>query len=164
MAYTHLDPGRELEISAHFYFSSAQADLSEMVKLSPEQLKAQEADSVEQEQAIYTKILEIEKEWVNQAGLTASLRKAQEYLKTPATEHTSNQWCEKEYDWYEISNMVYKMTYRIYEGTDYRSSIRPRPGTLPCSQKSPRPSRRRPGGGSVSMGYFSPATPWKPRS
>ena len=127
MAYTHLDPGRELEISAHFYFSSAQADLSEMVKLSPEQLKAQEADSVEQERAIYAKILEIEKEWVHQAGLTASLRKAQEYLKTPATEHTSNQWCEKEYDWHEISNMVYKMTYRIYEGTDYRSNVKPRP-------------------------------------
>lgn len=45
MAYTHLAPGRELEISAHIYFSSAQADISELVKLSPEQLKARQPRS-----------------------------------------------------------------------------------------------------------------------
>lgn len=127
MAYTHLDPGRELEISAHVYFSSAQMDISELVKLSPEQLKAQETDSAEQEKAIFEKIGEIEKEWAKQAMLTVSLRKAQEYLRTPVTSHTSNQWSKSEYDWHEISNMVYKMSYRIYEGTDYRSNIKPRP-------------------------------------
>lgn len=127
MAYTHLDPGRELEISARIYFSPTQMDISELVKLSPEQLKAQEEDSVEQEKAIYEKFHEIEKEWAKQAMLTVSLRKAQEYLRIPAPSHTSNQWAEKEYDWHEISNMVYKMTYRIYEGTDYRSNIKPRP-------------------------------------
>lgn len=127
MAYTHLDPGQELEISAHIYFSPSQMDISELVKLSPEQLKAQEADSVEQEKAIFEKFGEIEKEWAKQAMLTLSLRKAQEYLRTPAAKHTSNQWIEGEHDWHEISNMVYKMTYRIYEGTDYRSSMRPRP-------------------------------------
>lgn len=98
-----------------------------MVKLPPEQLKAQEAASVEQEQAIYEKILAVEKEWAQQAMLTVSLRKAQEYLRTPVPSHTSNQWAETEHDWHEISNMVYKMTYRIYEGTDYRSDVRPRP-------------------------------------
>lgn len=127
MAYTHLDPGRELEISAHVYFSSAQMDISELVKLSPEQLKAQETDSAEQEKAIFEKIGEIEKEWAKQAMLTVSLRKAQEYLRTPVTSHTSNQWSKSEYDWHEISNMVYKMSYRIYKGTDYRSNIKPRP-------------------------------------
>ena len=127
MAYTHLDPGRELEISAHVYFSSAQMDISELVKQSPEQLKAQETDSAEQEKAIFEKIGEIEKEWAKQAMLTVSLRKAQEYLRTPVTSHTSNQWSKSEYDWHEISNMVYKMSYRIYEGTDYRSNIKPRP-------------------------------------
>lgn len=127
MAYTHLDPGRELEVSGHIYFSPVQMDISEMVKLPPEQLKAQEAASVEQEQAIYEKILAVEKEWAQQAMLTVSLRKAQEYLRTPVPSHTSNQWAETEHDWHEISNMVYKMTYRIYEGTDYRSDVRPRP-------------------------------------
>ena len=55
MAYTHLDPGQELEVSARIYFSTAQMDISELVKLPPEQLQAQEADSVEQENAIYEK-------------------------------------------------------------------------------------------------------------
>lgn len=127
MAYTHLDPGQELEISAHIYFSPAQMDISEMVTLPPEQLKAQEADSVEQEKAIYEKIREMKTEWAEYAMVTVSLRKAQEYLRTPATQHTSNQWIEGEHDWHEISNMVYKMTYRIYEGTDYRSNVKPRP-------------------------------------
>ena len=98
MAYTHLDPGRELEISARIYFSPTQMDISELVKLSPEQLKAQEEDSVEQEKAIYEKFHEIEKEWAKQAMLTASLRKAQEYLRIRAPPHTSNQWAQKEYD------------------------------------------------------------------
>ena len=127
MAHTHLDPGQELEISARIYFSPSQMDISELVKLSPEQLKAQEADSVEQEKVIYEKFNKIEKEWAKQAMLTLSLRKAQEYLRTPVTSHTSNQWTKSEYDWHEISNMVYKMSYRIYEGTDYRSYVKPRP-------------------------------------
>lgn len=53
MGYTHLDPGRELEISSHIYFSSSQSDLSELVKLSPDALKEQEQASVDQEKAIY---------------------------------------------------------------------------------------------------------------
>lgn len=52
MGYTHLDPGRELEISSHIYFSSSQSDLSELVKLSPDALKEQEQASVDQEKAI----------------------------------------------------------------------------------------------------------------
>ena len=117
MAYTHLDPGQELEISAPIYFSPSQMDISELVKLSPEQLKAQEADSVEQEKAIFEKFGEIEKEWAKQAMLTLSLRKAQQYLKVQPAPHTSNQWIEGEHDWHEISNMVYKMTCSVSKNT-----------------------------------------------
>ena len=70
MAYTHLDPGQELEISTRIHFSPEQTDISELVKLPPDQLKAQEADSVEQERAIFAKFSEVEKEWLKQAALT----------------------------------------------------------------------------------------------
>lgn len=74
MSYTHLDPGRELEVCGHIY--SNQIDLSELVLLTPEELKAREAASVEQEKAIYDRMVEIEKEWVQQASQTMAMRKA----------------------------------------------------------------------------------------
>lgn len=108
MSYSHLDPGRELEICGHLY--SNQMDLSELVQLPPAELRKREEASVEQEKAIYAKMLEIEKEWVQQAIQTLAFRKAQQYLKVPPTLHTSNKWVKGEYDWHEISNMVYKFT------------------------------------------------------
>ena len=83
MSYSHLDPGRELEICGHLY--SNQMDLSELVQLPPAELRKREEASVEQEKAIYAKMLEIEKEWVQQAIQTLAFRKAQQYLKVPPT-------------------------------------------------------------------------------
>ena len=102
MSYSHLDPDRELEICGHLY--SNQMDLSELVQLPPAELCKREEASVEQEKAIYAKMLEIEKEWVQQAIQTLAFRKAQQYLKVPPTLHTSNKWVKGEYDWHEISN------------------------------------------------------------
>ncbi len=117
MSYSHLDPGRELEICGHIY--SNQIDLSELVLLSSEELKTQEAASVELEKAIYGKMLEVEKEWAKQAAQTLAFRKAQQYLKTPPTPHTFNKWVKGNYDWHEMSNMVYKFTWHIYENTSW---------------------------------------------
>lgn len=119
MAYTHLNPGQEIEISTRIYFSPEETDISELVKLPPEQLKAQEADSVEQEEAIFEKFGEVEKEWLNQAALTISLRKAQEYLKVPPVTHTSNQWTVDQYGRHEMSNMVYCFSWRESERTEW---------------------------------------------
>lgn len=127
MAYTHLKPGEHLEISETAYFHVKESTVAELVSLSPQELEQMEQASVEQEQAIYDQICSIAHDWVQQALHTADLRKAREYLRTPAITHTSNRWAEKEYGWHELSNMVYKMTYRINENTDYRSSARPRP-------------------------------------
>ena len=117
MSYSHLDPGRELEICGHLY--SNQMDLSELVQLPPAELCKREEASVEQEKAIYAKMLEIEKEWVQQAIQTLAFRKAQQYLKVPPTLHTSNKWVKGEYDWHEISNMVYKFTWHVYENSSW---------------------------------------------
>lgn len=127
MAYTHLKPGEHLEISETAYFHVKESTVAELVSLSPQELEKMEQASVEQEQAIYDQICSIAHDWVKQALYTADLRKAREYLRIPAVKHTSNQWVEGKYDWHELSNMVYKMTYRINENTDYRSNARPRP-------------------------------------
>ena len=45
MSYSHLDPGRELEICGHLY--SNQMDLSELVQLPPAELCKREEASVD---------------------------------------------------------------------------------------------------------------------
>lgn len=128
MAYTHLNPGKELEVSEHAYFHyEDNAEVAEFVTLSLEELKQRETDSITEEKAIYSKLCEIIAQWHQQASHTLNLKKAQEYLHVLPTWHTSNQWKEGAYNWYEISNMVYKMTYRIEERADYRSPKKPPP-------------------------------------
>ncbi len=124
MAYTHLDPGRELEISSHIYFSSSQSNLSGLVKLSPDALKEQEQVSIDLEKNIYEKMLVIQKEWVQQAMKTCELRKAQQYLKIPPTPHTANQWTVDQYGRHEMSNMVYCFSWREYERTVWNRTAR----------------------------------------
>lgn len=117
MAYTHLKDGTQLQISEYVCFHSDQADISDLVTLSPEKLSQLEQDSVAQEEAIYNRILEALNDWKKQAGRTLDLRKAREYLRSTVVQHTSNQWVEEGHGWHKISNMVYKMTYRISEAT-----------------------------------------------
>ena len=101
MAYTHLKPGEHLEISETSYFHPKESAVAALVALSPQELEKMEQASIEQEQAIYDSICSIAHQWVDQALHTTDIRKAREYLRTPATSHTSNQWVKEKYDWYE---------------------------------------------------------------
>lgn len=119
MAYTHLRPGDELEISGHVYRNEGKTEVAELVTLPMEELKRLEQDSMDKEQTIFQSMCDILPSWTAQAGLTVSIRKAMEYLKVGPVEHTANQWKDKEYGVHEISNMVYKMTWRVYERTEW---------------------------------------------
>lgn len=119
MAYTHIDPGREIEVSTRIYSSKDQDHVAELVKLPRTELAELEEASVAREKEIFAKFSELEKEWLKQAAETAAIRKAKQYLMVLPVDHTSNQWKKDRYDNYERSNMVYKMTYRISERTHY---------------------------------------------
>ena len=80
-----------------------------------------EQESVEQERAIYGRLLDLAKEWGKRASQTVALRQAQGYLRTLPSPHTSNQWKETEHGWHELSNMVYSFTWRVYERTTWDS-------------------------------------------
>ncbi|HJB70702.1 MAG TPA: hypothetical protein H9941_07775 [Candidatus Flavonifractor avistercoris] len=115
MAYTHITPGWEIEMSAHYY-SDKNADRAvELIQLPREELAAMEEASVAKEKTIFSKCSEIETEWKKQAAETAALRKAREYLRALPVEHTSNQWKVNQFGWHVLSNMVYKMSYRVSE-------------------------------------------------
>ena len=59
------------------------------------------------------------------AAITRQFDRAIEYLQVPEVSHSSNKWVNDRdcynYDCTSISNMVYKMTYRMYDYTSWRS-------------------------------------------
>ena len=75
MAYTHIDPGREIEISTRLYSSNDQDRVAELVKLPRTELGELEEASVALENAIFSKFSEIEAEWLKQAAETVAIRK-----------------------------------------------------------------------------------------
>lgn len=113
MAYTHITPGWEIEMSAHYYPDKKADRVAELIQLPREELAAMEEASVAKEKTIFSKCSEIETEWKKQAAETAALRKAREYLRALPVEHTSNQWKVNQFGWHVLSNMVYKMSYRV---------------------------------------------------
>lgn len=119
MAYSNLKPGDEITIHDSVYFSRDSTDLSDLTSLSPDALEQMKNASIDREKAVYEKLCAGTSEWVKCAAETLRIVKAVEYLKTPAVAHTSNVWEKDGYDRHEISNMVYTMSYRIYENTAY---------------------------------------------
>lgn len=115
MAYTHLKPGEQLEVSQYPDSSASEIKISDLVLLPQDELEKKEQASIEKEETIFQEICDKEKEWAQQAGQTVCIRHAKEYLKTPTTEHTSNQWVTDANSWHRMSNMVYKMSWIVHE-------------------------------------------------
>lgn len=123
MAYTHIKPGEELEISTHIYHGEDEAHVAELVALPVEELKRLEQESVEKENAIFQSMCDLLPVWKQQAGKTIYIREAMEYLKTGPVEHSSNQWRMFDTFRHEMSNMVYKMVWWVHERTVYNRSL-----------------------------------------
>ena len=118
-----LKEGKEATVKHSISFCDERADLAPLVCLSAEDLNTLIAASKEKERAIFDKMCAAMSEWEAQAAETMLAEKALEYLRTPEVQHTSNQWKKTEYGYQEISNMVYKMTYRISEDTRYNHKL-----------------------------------------
>ena len=76
MAYTHITPGWEIEMSAHYYPDKKADRVAELIQLPREELTTMEEASVAQEKAIFSKFSEIEAEWRKQAAGTIGIPKA----------------------------------------------------------------------------------------
>lgn len=124
MSYTHLKPGVEMEISRHAFEIPRKMDISQLVAMPLEELYRSEQDSVLKEQDIFAKLESASDEWLAQAAETVKYRRALQYLRTPATKHTSNVKSKDQYGRYEISNMVYTMYWYTYENTRYDRDLK----------------------------------------
>ena len=124
MSYTSYDHDRleaaeKLKIERTIYFKSEKSDIAELTALPLAELIRQKEESAAAEENIYSSLREQATAWEEQAGKTLSLEKAIEYARTPAVQHTSNKWQERDHDRREISNAVYRMNYYVYENTRY---------------------------------------------
>lgn len=113
-----LETGFKLKIEHHVEYESyriGRPEIAAQVKFSPAELEQKRKASAKLEQEIYDKMLGTVKEWEAQAAQTLLLDKALEYANTPDVPHTSNEWKHREDGSWEISNLVYKMCYQIWE-------------------------------------------------
>lgn len=117
--YDRLTEGAQIKLEHTVYFND-DVDLSDLISKPMNEVASMREKSVAVEKAAYDKVRETTKEWEQAAAVTRRLDRALEYLETLPVSHTSNQWKDEQYGNHSISNMVYKMTYNIYERTGWR--------------------------------------------
>lgn len=113
-----LDEGAMLRLERTVEFDHYLRDIPEMAELITlpiAELLEKRRASVKLEKDIYTKMQGSIKEWEEQAAQTLLLDKALEYVRAPKVEHTSNEWKQQGDGSWEISNLVYKMHYKMWE-------------------------------------------------
>lgn len=114
----NLTPGDKLKIEHTLSSRDDGTELKKWTHLSADQLLTLREASAASEQAIYQKLRGAASEWEEQAAHTMLLDNAIKYAKTEPVKHTSNQWEVGDIG-FECSNMVYKMSYHVYEDTSY---------------------------------------------
>lgn len=117
--FDSLEASHKMKIDRTVYFDTAAEDIAPLTGLPLVELQQMRQESTEAEQTIYEALREQAKAWEEQAGRSAILSKAIEYVMTPPVKHTSNEWEKTDYDWHTRSNAVYEMVYHIYENTRY---------------------------------------------
>ena len=123
--YDTLDEGHRLKIE-HSVHHDYDEDLTGLISHSLADVIKMRESNIEIERAAYDKVQAAVKEWEKAAAVTGLYDRAIMYLQVLPVSHTSNKWvkAKSEYDFNTISNMVYKMSYRIQETTSWRTNTK----------------------------------------
>lgn len=118
-AHAEGDDRIKLDFSVSIY--PKKSNLPELIQMPAEELEAmREQHKAAAERAMSQMEKSGANEWAEQAAQAILLKKALEYVRMAPVKHTSNVWTETaNKGHFEISNMVYKMTYHIYDRTEY---------------------------------------------
>lgn len=121
--FDYLTEGSKIKIDHRL--SVDETDMSDLISKTLGEICAMREESVKKETAAFEKTQQTAREWEKHAVITRQLDRAIEYLKIPEVKHTSNKWVKgkDEFDFTHISNKVYKMSYRIYERSSWRTRV-----------------------------------------
>lgn len=110
---TMLREGSYLTVQRSLNYRGERADFTPFLDVPLKELEQRLKVSKAEERKIYDQLQEAAKAWDEHGAQTLLLQKAIEYLKVPEVKHTANEWKQQKDGSWEISNLVYKMTFSI---------------------------------------------------
>lgn len=118
-SYTgYLHEGSQINVQRQIIYHGDNADFTPFLEVPHKELEKRLKDSIAEEKKVFNDTQEKLKAWDGHGAQTLLLKKAIEYLKTPTVEHTTNEWKQGKDGTWEISNLVYKMTFKIKKNGD----------------------------------------------
>ena len=116
----YLREGFFLEVKRQLTYHGEHADFTPFLNVPIKDLTQQLKDSKAQERKVLEELKKAAKAWDAYGARTMLLQKTIEYLQTPEVGHTANEWRQRKDGSWEISNLVYKMTFAIAEAGSER--------------------------------------------
>lgn len=113
-----LQEGIDFSVHRQMRYLGENANFKPFLNTPIKELEQQLKESRAAEKKIFTELQTAAKAWDAHGARTLLLTKAIEYLKTPVVEHTGNEWKQRKDGSWEISNLVYKMTFSIVKFRD----------------------------------------------
>jgi len=110
--------GHSISVQRTIRYHGENADFGPFLTVPMKELEQRLKESAAEEKKVLDQLQETAKAWDEYGAQTLLLQKAIEYLKVPAVTHTSNEWKKQKDGSWEISNMVYEMTFSIVRFVD----------------------------------------------
>ena len=114
----YLRAGSYLEVRREILYRGERANFKPFLNVPIKDLEKQLKESQAEEKKVFEEMKKAVTAWDEHGAQTLLLQKAIEYLKTPEVAHTANEWKQSKSGAWEISNMVYKMTFNIVKSGD----------------------------------------------
>lgn len=108
-----LHPGQSITVGRSWRYLGEKADFKPFLGVPIKELEQRLKDSQAEEKKVFETVKKAIVAWDEHGAQTLLLQKAIEYLKTPEVKHTGNEWKKQKDGSWEISNLVYKMTFSI---------------------------------------------------
>lgn len=119
----YLREGSHLEVRRQINYRGDRADFKPFLNVPIKDLEKQLKESQAEEKKVFEEMKKAITAWDEHGAQSLLLQKAIEYLKTPEVLHTSNEWRRRKDGTWEISNLVYKMTFSIVKsGPEWKLS------------------------------------------
>lgn len=107
-----------MTVGRSWRYLGEKADFKPFLDVPIKELEQRLKDSQAEEKKVFATVKKAAEAWDEHGAQTLLLQMAIEYLKTPEVKHTNNEWKKQKDGTWEISNLVYKMTFSILKFGD----------------------------------------------